>query len=176
MDATRDIESWAKQRREGLSVGLWKGIEVKWNHGKMACLEWPSSAVLLQCRQSSASSTITRGGILGVRWGDIWLISSSTLPGLGRVSAKHSNKLTDFNAAVSSPDYHPNFSTVTKPQSTFLRLSYLGLFGSAVSRSELVAAAAAIKAARGQLLRRNEIRNGSGGAEVLALNHESRII
>ena len=29
------------------------------------------------------------------------LISSSSLPGLGRVSAKNVNKLTDFNAAVS---------------------------------------------------------------------------
>ena len=46
-----------------------------------------------------------RGGILGVRCGDIFLISSSTLPGLGRVSAKNINKLTDFNPAVSSPDH-----------------------------------------------------------------------
>ena len=30
------------------------------------------------------------------------LISSSLLPGFGRVSAKNVNKLTDFNAAVSS--------------------------------------------------------------------------
>ena len=36
--------------------------------------------------------------------GEILLISSSTLPGLGRVSAKNVNKPTDFNTAVSSPD------------------------------------------------------------------------
>ena len=48
----------------------------------------------------------TRGGILGVRCSEILLISSSTLPGLGRVSAKNINKLTDFNAAVSSPAYY----------------------------------------------------------------------
>ena len=47
---------------------------------------------------------ITRGGILGVRCREHLLISSSTLPGLGRVSAKNVNKLTDFNAAVSSLD------------------------------------------------------------------------
>ena len=48
---------------------------------------------------------IIMGGIIGVRCGEILLISSSTLPWLGRVSAKNVNKLTDFNAAVSSPDY-----------------------------------------------------------------------
>ena len=46
---------------------------------------------------------MARGGILGVRCGEILLISSSTLPGLGRVSAANVNKLTDFNTAVSSP-------------------------------------------------------------------------
>ena len=46
---------------------------------------------------------IYRHGILGVRCREILLISSSTLPGLGRGSAKNVNKLTDFNAAVSSP-------------------------------------------------------------------------
>ena len=46
---------------------------------------------------------ISRGATLGVRCGEIWLISSSTLPGLGRVSAKNVNKITDFNTAVSSP-------------------------------------------------------------------------
>ena len=49
---------------------------------------------------------ITRGGILGVKCGEILLISSSTLPGLGRVSAKNINTLTDFNAAVSSPGHN----------------------------------------------------------------------
>ena len=44
---------------------------------------------------------MARGGILGVRCGEILLI----LPGLGRVSAKSVNKLTDFNAPVSSPDH-----------------------------------------------------------------------
>ena len=44
---------------------------------------------------------VTRGGILSIRCGEILLISSSTVPGLGRVSAKNDNKLTDFNA---SPD------------------------------------------------------------------------
>ena len=39
---------------------------------------------------------------MGVRFGEHLLISSSTLPGLGRVSAKNVNKLTDFNAAVST--------------------------------------------------------------------------
>jgi len=48
-----------------------------------------------------------RGGILGVRCGEILLISYSALPGLGRVSAKNVNKLTDFNAAVSSPGNDP---------------------------------------------------------------------
>ena len=48
---------------------------------------------------------MTRGGILGVRCREHLLISSSTLPGLGRVSAKNVNKLTDFNAAVSSLGY-----------------------------------------------------------------------
>ena len=47
-----------------------------------------------------------RGGILGVRCGEILLISSSTLPGLGRVSAKTVNIITNLNAAVSSPSYH----------------------------------------------------------------------
>ena len=47
---------------------------------------------------------ISRGGILGVRCGEILLISSSTLPGLGRVSSKNVNKLMDFNTAVSTPD------------------------------------------------------------------------
>ena len=46
---------------------------------------------------------INRGGILGVRCGEILLISSYTLTALGRVSAKNVNKLTDLNAAVSSP-------------------------------------------------------------------------
>lgn len=48
---------------------------------------------------------MTRGGILGVRCGEIVLISSSTLPGPGRESAKNVNKLTDFNAPVSSLGY-----------------------------------------------------------------------
>ena len=43
-----------------------------------------------------------RGGILGIRCGEILMISSSTLPWLRRVRAKNVNKLTDFNAAVSS--------------------------------------------------------------------------
>ena len=50
-------------------------------------------------------SIIVRGGILGVRCGQIVLISPSTLPGLGRVNAKNVNKLTDLNTAVSSPDH-----------------------------------------------------------------------
>ena len=45
---------------------------------------------------------MTRGGILGVRCREHLLISTSTLPRLGRVSAKNVNKLTDFNAAFSS--------------------------------------------------------------------------
>ena len=45
----------------------------------------------------------TRGKILGIRCGEILLISSYTLPAIGRVSAKNVNKLTDPNAAVSSP-------------------------------------------------------------------------
>ena len=49
---------------------------------------------------------LLRSGIFGLRWGEILLISSSTLPGLGRVSAKNVNKLTDFNAAVSSPGHN----------------------------------------------------------------------
>ena len=50
---------------------------------------------------------MSRGGILGLRCGEILLISSFniTLPGLGRVSAINVNKLTDFNAAVSNPGY-----------------------------------------------------------------------
>ena len=40
----------------------------------------------------------SRGGIL--------LISSYTLTVLGRVSAKNVNKLTDLNAAVSSPGHY----------------------------------------------------------------------
>ena len=46
-----------------------------------------------------------RGGILGVRCGEILLIFSYTLPALGRVSTKNINKLTDLNAAISSPVY-----------------------------------------------------------------------
>ena len=45
---------------------------------------------------------------------DILLISSSTMPGLERVSAKNDIKLTDFNTAVSSPDqniFDRHFST-----------------------------------------------------------------
>ena len=48
---------------------------------------------------------MSRGEVLGVRCGEMLLISSSTLPGLGRGSAKNVNKLMDFNAAVSSPAY-----------------------------------------------------------------------
>ena len=47
---------------------------------------------------------IIRGGILAIRCGEILLISSSTLPGVGRVSTKNVNKLKDFNAAVSRPE------------------------------------------------------------------------
>ena len=57
---------------------------------------------------------ISRGGILGVRCGDILLFSSSSLPGLGRV-----NKLTDFNAAVSSPVHQEG---KCKPLCTKLKL------------------------------------------------------
>ena len=55
----------------------------------------------------SKDGFIIRGGILGVRCGEIWLISSSTLPGLGNVSAKNVNKPTDFNTAVASPVHNP---------------------------------------------------------------------
>ena len=48
---------------------------------------------------------------MGVRCREHLLISSSTLPGLGRVSAKNVNKLTDFNAAVSSPSNADGFSS-----------------------------------------------------------------
>ena len=51
-------------------------------------------------------SVTTRGGILGVRCGEILLISSYTLPAPRRVSAKYVNKLTDLNAAVSSPGHY----------------------------------------------------------------------
>ena len=56
---------------------------------------------------------LTRGGILGVRCGEIMLISSSILPGLGRVNSKNVNKLTDLNAAVSSPGCHSIYNSIT---------------------------------------------------------------
>ena len=60
--------------------------------------------VSIKCpRPGGLFCDMTRGGILGIKSVEILLISSSTLPGLGRVSAKNVNKLTDFNAAVSNP-------------------------------------------------------------------------
>ena len=54
---------------------------------------------------SSRIFVMARGGIFGVMCGEILLISSSTLPGLGTVSSKNVDKHTDFNTAVATPGY-----------------------------------------------------------------------
>ena len=67
---------------------------------------------------------LIRGGILGVRWGEILLISSYTLPALGRVGGKNVNKLADLNAAVSSPGPDSKGQKVAQKMNSKLRKTF----------------------------------------------------
>ena len=78
-----------------------------------------------------------RGGILGVRCGDNLLISSYTLPALGRVSAKNVNKLTDLNAAVSIPGKRGASYCVTVSKHLYCMKVQLGAQQSVAVRGEL---------------------------------------
>ena len=70
---------------------------------------------------------MARGGNLVVRCDETLLISSSTLPGLGRVSAKNVSKLTDFNTAVYSPIHGRSLPALLLPLPICPSLSSLGL-------------------------------------------------
>ena len=94
---------------------------------------------------------ISRGGIFSVRCGEILLISSSTLPRLGRVSTKNVNKLTNLNAAVSCPAY----KSARQGMYQINRLQFQNLALGEVQRVEFLIISLTIRCHNSQVLLKN---------------------